>query len=195
MGKILIIILGFFLAGCTENNDSLTTLQQNSTLIVSNNTQELINVSILQENATMENTTQNSSDLEILENTTQPVSIQTSEPALINGKTLDQRLQEASDNLHTEGSGAKIVDDFPDVELVYIDNAESTFFPSNILPFKYYYSQEANKTFSICNINYTVFVCDGKLSSLITEEDITSKRCEITPVYLNDPRTDDNDIN
>lgn len=109
-------------------------------------------------------------------------------PKIINGKILEERLKEANDRLHTQGSGQQIRNDFTDIKLVYTDNAQGTGFPETILPFRYYYSEEANKTFNICNIDFTVFICNGKLSRLISKEDIDSKRCEATFIYLNDPR-------
>lgn len=97
-------------------------------------------------------------------------------------------MQEAQDRLHTQGSGPHIRRDFPDIELVYTDSAESTWFPNQILPFRYYYSPEADRTFNICNIDLTVFICEGKLDRLITKEDIESGRCEATPIYKSDQR-------
>jgi len=110
------------------------------------------------------------------------------EPKIINGKTMAQRLREASDRLHTVGSAEQIRQDFPDIKLVYTDRAENTGFPAMIVPFRYYYSEETNKTFNICNIDFTVFICNGKLERIITKEDIESKRCEVTPIYTTDPR-------
>ncbi len=116
-----------------------------------------------------------------------PQPIAKPQPKLINGKTLDERLQEASDRLHTQGSGQHARDDFPDLQLVYTDPAQGTGFPEMILPFRYYYSKEADKTFNICNIDFTVFICKGKLDKLITKNDVDSGRCEVAPVYQ-DPR-------
>ncbi len=108
-------------------------------------------------------------------------------PLLINGKTLQERLAEAYDRLHTRGSGQHIRDSFPDIELVYTDKAEGMPFPSEILPFRYYYSREADTTFNICEISLSVFICKGKLDKLIKKIDIDSGRCEMTPIY-GDPR-------
>jgi len=113
------------------------------------------------------------------------------EPKIINGKTLEERIEEAYDNLHEAGSSDKILSDFPDVELVYTDDPEASvkkIFPPEILPFHYYYSEEADKTFNLCGVGRSVFICDGKLDREITIEDIDSGRCEITPIYLSDPR-------
>ncbi len=109
-------------------------------------------------------------------------------PLTINGKTLEQRLDDAYDNLHESGSSKKIEKDFPDVELVYTDNGENTPFPSEILPFHYYYSEEADKTFNLCGVGRSVFICDGKLERVLSREDIDSGRCEVTEEYDMDPR-------
>lgn len=108
-------------------------------------------------------------------------------PTLINGKTLQERLAEAYERLHTRGSGQHIRDSFPDIKLVYTDKAEGMPFPTQILPFRYYYSREANTTFNICAIELTVFICKGKLDKLIRKGDVDSGRCEMTPIY-GDPR-------
>jgi hypothetical protein len=110
------------------------------------------------------------------------------EPVWVNGKNTQQRIDESIDRLHTSGSGKSIMQNFPDVELVYTDYAKGTGFPNMILPFKYYYSEEANKTFNVCAIDRTVFICDGKMDRLIDSEDVDSDRCEITSVYMGDPR-------
>lgn len=110
-------------------------------------------------------------------------------PQIINGKTLEQRLEDAYDNLHEAGSSGQILDDFPDVELIHEDSGEgSSFFPKEILPFHYYYSGEADKTFNLCGIGRSVFICDGKLDRTIAKEDIDSGRCAVTPIYMEDPR-------
>ena len=103
-------------------------------------------------------------------------------PLLINGKTVEERIQEAYDTIHTPSSAQYIRENFPDIQLVYTDPGES-FMPQEILPFRYYYSKEADKTFNICNVELTVFICDGKLERLVTDEDINSNRCIVTPVY------------
>lgn len=104
------------------------------------------------------------------------------EPRLINGKTVEERIQEAYDTIHTPGSAQYIRKNFPDIELIYTDLGEP-YYPPEILPFRYYYSREADKTFNICNVELTVFICDGKLDRLVTEEDINSNRCIVTPIY------------
>lgn len=108
-------------------------------------------------------------------------------PTLIDGKTLQARLAEAYDRLHTRGSGQHIRDSFPDIELVYTDDAVGMPFPREIIPFRYYYSREADTTFNICAIELTVFICKGKLDTLIRKGDVDSGRCEMTSIY-GDPR-------
>lgn len=108
-------------------------------------------------------------------------------PALINGKTVEERLAEAYERLHTRGSAEHIRKSFPDIELVYTDDAVGMPFPREIIPFRYYYSLEADTTFNICAIDFTVFICKGKLDKLIRQGDIDSGRCEMTPIY-GDPR-------
>jgi hypothetical protein len=103
-------------------------------------------------------------------------------PKLVGGKTLDERLDYAYDNLHEPNSATQIEKDFPDLELVYVDKGTS-FMPSLILPFKYYYSMEADTTFNLCNIDRSVFICEGKLDRIITQEDIDSGRCVVTSIY------------
>jgi len=63
---------------------------------------------------------------------------------IINGQTLDQRLDAAYADLHGPYSAQGIRDNFPDIELVYVDDRPDTGYPSRILPFKYYYSKEAS---------------------------------------------------
>ncbi len=103
-------------------------------------------------------------------------------------KLADERLKDAYAKLHTPGSGEKLRRDFPDLELLYTDTAYNVGFPDYILPFRYYYSKEVDKTFNICAIETSVFICDGKLSKLISKEDIDSGRCKATEIYLTDRR-------
>jgi len=49
----------------------------------------------------------------------QPIIEKPTPPKIINGRTLEQRIQAAYDNLHDAGSSGLILDDFPDVELVF----------------------------------------------------------------------------
>jgi hypothetical protein len=105
------------------------------------------------------------------------------EPTLINGKTVEERLKKAYDNLHSVGSEKHIRENFLDIELVYTDNP--TNYPKEILPFEYYYSAEANVTFNICAIERTVFICEGKLDQTITDDILNSDKCVVTPIYQN----------
>ena len=100
---------------------------------------------------------------------------------LIEGKTLDERLSILKRNLHTEGSGDEAKKYFPDFVKVYVDE-DNLRFPSMVSPFTYYYSEEADITVSICNIDFTVFICEGKLDRLIEESDYD--RCDISDEYL-----------
>ena len=117
-----------------------------------------------------------------------PVPQPSPAPTLIDGKTWQERLAEAYDRLHTSGSGEHIRKSFPDIALVYTDDAVGTPFPSEIIPFRYYYSSEADTTFNICAVERTVFICKRKLDHLIRQEDVDSGRCELTPIYSLDPR-------
>ncbi len=120
-----------------------------------------------------------------------PVQQQTAEKVVTtpkSNKLADERLKDAYTSLHTPGSGEKLRKDFPDLELVYTDSAQNVGFPDYILPFRYYYSKEADKTFNICAIETSVFICDGKLSKLISKEDIDSGRCKVTEIYTADRR-------
>jgi len=116
-----------------------------------------------------------------------PVAEPSPAPTLIGGKTSEERLAEAYERLHTRGSAEHIRKSFPDIELVYTDDAVGMPFPREIIPFRYYYSREADTTFNICAIDFTVFICKGKLDKLIRKGDIDSGRCKMTPIY-GDPR-------
>ncbi len=102
---------------------------------------------------------------------------------IINGKTLEQRVQEAYDRLHTIGAGRQIRTDFPDIKLVYTDFAAGKRFPREILPFEYYYSKEADKTFNICAVDFTVFICNGKMDKAIYPGDPEAHRCKFVGLY------------
>lgn len=98
-------------------------------------------------------------------------------------------LKEVTDRLHTQGSGPHLRNTFTDLELVYTDDgAGSNYFPDFILPFGYYYSKEVDRTFNVCAIDLTVFICEGKLDRLLTKADIDSGRCNVTSAYLGDKR-------
>ena len=108
---------------------------------------------------------------------------ETQEPqeTLINGKTAQERLNEATSQLHEEGSADHIRENFPDIELLYSDNPSD--YPSDILPFDYYYSEEVDKTFNLCGVDRTVFICDGKIEETVTDEQLNTI-CDVTSVYL-----------
>ena len=103
-------------------------------------------------------------------------------PALINGKTADQRIEEAYQLLHRPESGAHIRENFPDIRKIYSDPGEAGF-PTEILPFEYYYSPAANKTFNIGALDFTVFICNGELARKITAADENSGRCTVAAIY------------
>ena len=113
----------------------------------------------------------------------EPVVEPVEEPKLVNGKTVEQRLEEAYEILHQEESGQHLRDNFPDIEVIHTDSGEGSFYPAEILPFIYYYSEEANKTFNLCEVDRTIFICDGKLTHTVTEEEMDSGRCVVTPIY------------
>jgi len=104
---------------------------------------------------------------------------------LVNGKTVEERIEEAYDKLHSTGSAQHIRDNFLDLEIIYTDDGSEDIYDDgdNIYPFHYQYSEEADKTFNLCNVERTVFICDGKLDRMITDEDMDSGRCIVTPIY------------
>jgi len=104
-------------------------------------------------------------------------------PVLVHGKTVEERLDEAYSILHKEESGQHLRDNFPDIVVIYVDSGEDSNYPSEILPFEYFYSQEADKTFNLCAVDRTIFICDGRMEHVITDEDMDSGRCAITPIY------------
>lgn len=106
----------------------------------------------------------------------------------INGKTLEARLAEANARLHTIGSGEHVRKSFPDIVLVYTDDGAGVPFPKEIIPFRHYYSAEADTTFSICKPGFTVFICKGKFDRLVRQEDLDSGRCNMTEEQKIDPR-------
>lgn len=128
-------------------------------------------------------------DLDIGNEEVEPIPVSDAKPEEYTDPEVQEKLDLAYEELHEPGSSHQIFEDFPDVELVYEDTPSSgDFFPNDILPFKYYYSDTANSTFNICNVERTVFICKGKLDREITKNDIDSGRCEITSEYLADPR-------
>ncbi len=103
------------------------------------------------------------------------------EEDFINDKTLEQRVDELYADLHNEGSGTRARENFSDLELAYTDE-ETTDLPPEIRPFRYYYSAEAGLTMAICNIERTVFICEGKTDHLLSLDDFSN--CEVAPVLL-----------
>jgi hypothetical protein len=113
-----------------------------------------------------------------------PVTETAAQAPLVNEKTLDERLTEAYDDLHNVNSALRVRENFPDLELVYIDEGDGNAdYTDDIYPFRYYYSKETDRTFNLCNVNRSVFICEGKLARLITRDDLESGSCEVTPIY------------
>jgi len=106
----------------------------------------------------------------------------TSTTLIIEGKTLEERITILETNLHTPGSAEQARKMFPDLDEIFVEDGSGSSFPSNILPFKYYYSEEAGKTISICNIGYTVFICDSLVDEKIDEDEYDN--CRIAREYL-----------
>ena len=95
---------------------------------------------------------------------------------------LQNRLDFLYGDLHIPESGNRARENFPDLKLTHTDPAHNGF-PDEILPFRYYYSKEAKRTIAICNIDYTVFFCTKKLTSLISKNDLDV--CEVSSAYYN----------
>lgn len=192
MGKIIIIfIMVFLLFGCAQQEDEDTSepriTENNVPKEIDNNQQEdsegedqeVVNTNIEDDESEVSVEGENQ---EIDETSSpEPEDEITVKENLINGKNLEQRLEILRDNLHKEGSGDQAKEFFPDFEVVYIDQGDPLF-PDEILPFVYHYSKEADITVSICNVDYTVFVCNGRLDRLIQESDY--ENCLITKEYL-----------
>lgn len=105
----------------------------------------------------------------------------TLEKNLVEGKTLNERLEILKTNLHTTNSGAEAKKYFPDFTSVYVEHSTNPYL-SAVSPFTYYYTQEADKTVAICNIGLTVFICSGKIDNVLEESDYN--KCQITDAYL-----------
>jgi hypothetical protein len=61
---------------------------------------------------------------------------------------------------------------------------EGKWYPSEILPFEYFYSKEADLTFNLCAIERTVFICKGKLEREISDEEMNDvEKCAETAEY------------
>lgn len=110
-------------------------------------------------------------------------------PKNANDAAMPRSLAEAYMHIHGPDSGAFIRTNFPDLKLVYTDLAPGTAFQEDVPPFNYYYSAKADKTFGICAINKSVFICNGKLDRLVGKKDIDDGTCTAVPIYLmNDTR-------
>lgn len=96
---------------------------------------------------------------------------------------IEQLLEEAYEDIHSRGSAEHIRKNFDDLQLVYTDNEVPPMAPEQIFPFRYYYSEKADTTFNICNVDISVFICDGKLDRRITKEDVESGKCEVAEEY------------
>jgi hypothetical protein len=101
---------------------------------------------------------------------------------MIEGKTLSERLSLLKSNLHEQGSGKEAKEFFPDFLEVYKEENNPDF-PQQFLPFRYYYSEEADVTVNICDVDFTLFVCEGKLDRKLEESDYGN--CEIVEQYKN----------
>lgn len=98
-----------------------------------------------------------------------------------NSVDLQRKIDELYADLHEVDSGIRAKANFSDLQLIYTDEGISSL-PSNILPFRYYYSPSTDLTMAICNINRTIFICKGKLDHLLSKDDFSN--CKITPVLL-----------
>ena len=116
----------------------------------------------------------------------QPVPL-TEEEGFMSEET-KEKLEKARDLLHEEGSADRVREDFQDLELVYTDYGDGSNMGTQIFPFEYQFSEEANVTFALCAVHRSVFICEGKLDRFITKEDIDSGKCQVTPIYMSDPR-------
>ena len=185
--SVLIVVSLIFISGCTSTVSTeqpslpIAEIEEPTTPIQEVNTTSI--EAPAEDNQTAEKP---AAQKEIIKEVVPPAPIKTP-PQLINGKTVEERLAEAYERLHTRGSAEHIRKSFPDIELVYTDDAVGMPFPREIIPFRYYYSREADTTFNICAIDFTVFICKGKLDKLIRKGDIDSGRCKMTPIY-GDPR-------
>ena len=179
--EVFLIIVFLFLIGCTPEEASEPTLGtpapdvedpfEVQEIVVKENTAEI--------EETPEEVEEDLKEIIIEE----PVVEETPEPQLINGKTVEERIEEAINKLHAVGSADHARENFPDTELVFTDYGEGSNYPSEIFPFEYYYSAEANRTFNLCAIHRTVFICEGKLEHVITDEEMNSEKCVVTPIY------------
>ena len=94
--------------------------------------------------------------------------------------SIDDRLNSILDELHTGNSGDYVRQNFSDLDYLFSwqPEGEQT---RRIFPFYYYYSQEADTTFVICNINKTVAVCDGLQDGIIDSNN--ASHCELAKPF------------
>ncbi len=85
-------------------------------------------------------------------------------------------------HLHDLASGTEAHALLPDLTLVYTDDGHgNTRIPKPILPFRYWYSAEGNVTVSICAKDYTVFICPGRVDTLVDSMNWNS--CTVSASY------------
>lgn len=84
-------------------------------------------------------------------------------------------------HLHADKSGVEARELFPDMMVVFVDEAQGKKHPVGVLPFKYYWSPSGRFTAAICNVGKTVFVCPYYVSSRLTPVDFG--RCDVEPVW------------
>lgn len=96
--------------------------------------------------------------------------------------SIQSRLATLYSHLHDQQSGTEAHALLPDLTLVYTDDGHGNArIPSQILPFRYWYSAEGNVTVSICAQDYTVFICPGRESALVDAKDWTG--CAVADNY------------
>ena len=85
-------------------------------------------------------------------------------------------------HLHDLHSGTEAHSLLPDLTLVYTDNGHgNSRIPGKILPFRYWYSAAGDVTVSICAQDYTVFICPGRVTTLIDSTDWNA--CTVSESY------------
>lgn len=85
-------------------------------------------------------------------------------------------------HLHDLASGTEAHTLLPDLTLVYTDEGHGNArIPKPILPFRYWYSAEADVTVSICAKDYTVFICPGRVDTLVDSMNWNS--CTVSASY------------
>ena len=173
MRWFLIILIGVLLVSCAPE------VVEESLEVINDSVEEI-------EVIVIENTTENVTEItNVTETVVEEIIKPEVElgPIIVNGKTTEERVQDAYDDLHKTGSAQNIRDNFPDIEVVYTDNPINSYYPPEILPFRYYYSKEADLTFNLCNIERTVFICEGKQEAFVDDDKLNSGECIVTPIY------------